>query len=523
MRRSSRRMQRLVYLLVPVLAAWMAPLARGMRYGSSSNSLDWMVRESDLLVRASIVHREDIAQPSQAGWGRWVRLEAKIIETLKGETTGPTISFRLFKFDTNEIGGVVPEGPGQVLLGLRRADKWQRQRGYADKWPRPDVTFFLPTEYAWPPPRVVPRCFLPLDDPRLACSAFAMDWTTANVTEVKGREAVLSHVRQIASATRDNPPFAAAGWCTYWEPDHGWQYPAGWNYVQIPADERLRIAAMQWAHSPDPAVRQRAVLFLGNFRDPQVVDSLKRLLEDRFRIADQERRYPVRITAFRTLADRRIIVPVHVFDAPAIGTRPLALLPTTLLATAIIAAGLALRSGPVRRRLSSSTIAAAVCACLVTLFWIRSTRAIDSLQLRFGAARAEVSTWAGELHCLYRPHAVAEATVSYGSVARDQEFDREWAHPVWSVTAAHRRLGFQCETGSGGAWGACSLVVVPLWAFLGLTVLFLLPPGLRQLQSSRRRKRGACDACGYDLRATADRCPECGRAVSPPHRAAGAR
>jgi hypothetical protein len=62
-------------------------------------------------------------------------------------------------------------------------------------------------------------------------------------------------------------------------------------------------------------------------------------------------------------------------------------------------------------------------------------------------------------------------------------------------------------------------VMFPHWAAalaLGIPPLALIRPVFLHVRTRRRARRGLCRACGYDLRATPQRCPECGARAGAP-------
>lgn len=77
-----------------------------------------------------------------------------------------------------------------------------------------------------------------------------------------------------------------------------------------------------------------------------------------------------------------------------------------------------------------------------------------------------------------------------------------WTPPVAPVTAEFRCLA------------------IPYWFLTTLSGLPLAARGVQEIRAHRRRRRGRCAGCGYDLRATPDRCPECGHMPTFPQTAA---
>jgi hypothetical protein len=64
--------------------------------------------------------------------------------------------------------------------------------------------------------------------------------------------------------------------------------------------------------------------------------------------------------------------------------------------------------------------------------------------------------------------------------------------------------------GPGGPASVSCELYLPCWFLVAVTVLLPLYPLYARIRTRRGVPGGFCAKCGYDLRATPERCPECG-------------
>jgi hypothetical protein len=167
-------------------------------------------------------------------------------------------------------------------------------------------------------------------------------------------------------------------------------------------------------------------------------------------------------------------------------------------------------------------------------FWPRSYHSFDQYRALDAEARTLVfiTSLRGGLQ-VARVKTILNADGYLGSIWQSGWTSWRLTSPTWSpgppgdnwqllagnpATRDFRRLGFRLLRGDLGAGRPFWSIRIPYWflALLGLP----LPTACIMSWYRRRhtRKRGHCPTCGYDLRATPDRCPECGTAAGA-HRA----
>jgi hypothetical protein len=79
--------------------------------------------------------------------------------------------------------------------------------------------------------------------------------------------------------------------------------------------------------------------------------------------------------------------------------------------------------------------------------------------------------------------------------------------------AFHRGAYFDVKGNDVWYLGSGWSFYVPYWAILLVTVPLPMSYVWTMRRRAKRRKKGECAGCGYDLRASTDRCPECGAPI----------
>ena len=162
-----------------------------------------------------------------------------------------------------------------------------------------------------------------------------------------------------------------------------------------------------------------------------------------------------------------------------------------------------------RRRVFTALSVLSLLLCVATLgLWGRSCFGRDLAFFGVGGWFFEATVHLGRIEFFVLGPRARNASPTW-----ERDRDPAWQGPVFALGADHgtwRTLGWGYGGRDYAPYGAYRALIMPHWS---LALLFAILPALylrSTIRSRRRRRIGHCPRCGYDLRATPERCPECG-------------
>jgi hypothetical protein len=188
---------------------------------------------------------------------------------------------------------------------------------------------------------------------------------------------------------------------------------------------------------------------------------------------------------------------------------------------------------PLRRRLLNLVTALSLLlSVLLSAWWVRSYFVADRFFHSWFATRGPWTDWVQD------EVQVGRGGVGFGRIVQAETSDdycprmealllraggrplfhegRAPAYPDLKVTGKQPRFGFNYDTFENkpdpARHNRGAQVVVPLWAVVPWLAALPAWRGWRRWRTGRRHAAGMCRRCGYDLRASPERCPECGAA-----------
>ncbi len=168
-------------------------------------------------------------------------------------------------------------------------------------------------------------------------------------------------------------------------------------------------------------------------------------------------------------------------------------------------------------RIATATVVIALMGLWIRSYWVTDTLAWSSpgtggiLRSSRGRILLNLATLTGA------PPPMFEPVWTFYSESRTKTLS-PWWHDSEGTTigglgfyAAHERAG---TLPSAKFVITSRFVICPTWFPLAISA-GILALQIRQADKLKRASRGLCPTCGYDLRETPTRCPECGTEVPP--------
>ncbi len=174
------------------------------------------------------------------------------------------------------------------------------------------------------------------------------------------------------------------------------------------------------------------------------------------------------------------------------------------------------------RMLFKSLASVSLILCLATIvFWVRSYPARDVAGVRCASRGYHTAYALGTdrgllaVSIFEMPDAERAAVErALGQALETQRFFYVRGEPSRGPERSRwwNGLGFAVETSRllTGLRTSSTIVFIPMWLPLLITLAAPTAQLTGHLRRVRRRIKGRCPACGYDLRASPNRCPECG-------------